>query len=223
VGIGGYIFNDRTGIIDRTGFQLTYAYHIPFATSQLSFGLSVNVFQFNLDKDNITLYDESDPFMLSYNNTMFIPDAGFGVYYTDLDYNIGFSVSQLFRSSLKIGRNSDYMILRHYYLTGSYKFDLRNDYIFQPSVLFKTSDQLRSFQADINVLIYNQAFWGGITYRTSNSIIFIAGLKVDQYYFGYAVDLELNKIQNHNFGSHEIVAGIKFGGTPRRYPWLNRK
>jgi hypothetical protein len=28
VGVGGYIYNDRSGLIDRTGMQLSYAYHI---------------------------------------------------------------------------------------------------------------------------------------------------------------------------------------------------
>ena len=28
VGLGGYIYNDRSGLIDRTGLQFSYAYHI---------------------------------------------------------------------------------------------------------------------------------------------------------------------------------------------------
>jgi hypothetical protein len=28
VGLGGYIFNDRNGVIDRTGFQGSYSYHV---------------------------------------------------------------------------------------------------------------------------------------------------------------------------------------------------
>jgi len=30
VGVGGAVYDDRLGLISRTGFQITYAYHIPF-------------------------------------------------------------------------------------------------------------------------------------------------------------------------------------------------
>ena len=40
VGLGGYIFNDQSGLVNRTGLQLTYAYHISLRRVQLSFGLS---------------------------------------------------------------------------------------------------------------------------------------------------------------------------------------
>ncbi|HBE43388.1 MAG TPA: hypothetical protein DDW27_19745, partial [Bacteroidales bacterium] len=41
VGLGGYIFSDRNGLIKRTGLQGSYAYHMWLQNStQLSFGLS---------------------------------------------------------------------------------------------------------------------------------------------------------------------------------------
>ena len=53
VGVGGYIFNDRNGIMNRTGMQLTYGYHINFdGRYQLSFGLSFTGYQFRIDDQN---------------------------------------------------------------------------------------------------------------------------------------------------------------------------
>ena len=49
VGLGGYIFNDRTGLVNRTGLRFTYAYHIKIKEGQLSFGLSGNIYQYKLD------------------------------------------------------------------------------------------------------------------------------------------------------------------------------
>src|SRR5664279_3439434 len=44
VGIGGAILTDQTGAFNRTGMQFTYAYHIFMGNSQLSLGLTGNVY-----------------------------------------------------------------------------------------------------------------------------------------------------------------------------------
>lgn len=49
VAVGGYVFNDRNGILDRTGTQLTYAYHIPMKKNSLSFATSFSMYQFSIN------------------------------------------------------------------------------------------------------------------------------------------------------------------------------
>ncbi|MFN2378916.1 MAG: PorP/SprF family type IX secretion system membrane protein, partial [Bacteroidales bacterium] len=62
VGLGGYVFNDRNGIIDRTGIQASYAYHFwLYGGTQLSFGLSGTAFHFRIDEDEIRFEDNDDP------------------------------------------------------------------------------------------------------------------------------------------------------------------
>ena len=53
VGLGGYLFNDKNGAVSRIGFKGSYAYHINFSQSQLSFGLSLIAYQFRLDEELI--------------------------------------------------------------------------------------------------------------------------------------------------------------------------
>ncbi len=36
VGLGGFIFNDKSGAMSRTGLQIAYAYHIPLENARLS-------------------------------------------------------------------------------------------------------------------------------------------------------------------------------------------
>ena len=90
VGLGGYIFNDRNGVINRTGLQGTYAYHISLNEAQLSFGVSGTIYQFKIDDDNLMLPDDDlgipDPLIDSRRNTMFIPDATAGSYDMDRDF-----------------------------------------------------------------------------------------------------------------------------------------
>jgi type IX secretion system PorP/SprF family membrane protein len=224
IGVGATVYNDRSGLFSRTGFQLTYAYHIPFQFSQLSFGLSANAFQFKFDMDKLDLADEGDPFLVDYDGSLFIPDANFGVAYSARNYTLGFSIDNLFQSSLKLGKdgNTNYQIFRHYYLTGSYSFSINKNLALEPAVLIRTTNGFNSFQADANLTLrYRNDYWGGISYRTIDALILMGGLNYNQFYFGYAFNYSMSRIRSHNYGTHEIIVGMQIGDRARRYRWLN--
>jgi type IX secretion system PorP/SprF family membrane protein len=225
VGYGVYLFNDKNGLIDRTGMQATYSYHIQQGTNQLSFGMSLLAFQFRLDRQNLHFYgDQFDELLNENRNTLYIPDANFGIHYSSDTYYAGFSASQLFKSSLQFGEIGDgeYAMLRHFNLIGGYKFEINNYLHIEPSMLLKYPQGLRP-QADVNIKMdfYND-YWGGISYRTGNAIIIFGGVRFDKFYFGYAFDYTLLSINKHTYGSHEIMMAVKFGDNARRYKWLNR-
>jgi type IX secretion system PorP/SprF family membrane protein len=229
VGLGGYLFSDNNGIMRRTGVQAAYAYHIPIGHSldspnNLSFGLALTAYQFSVNTDGL-VYDHNDPLLNSYDRSVFIPDFNFGASFTTLKYYVGFSMSNLLRGSLMIsdtsgsGRNE----LGHYFLTGSIKVPLAREWVLEPSVMIRTSDMvLRSLQADLTARIYyNNNYWAGVSWRTSNAVIMMVGLKVNRFYFAYAFDAALTDIRNQSFGSHELTLAVKFGESARRYRWLN--
>lgn len=224
VGLGGYIFNDQSGLVNRTGLQLTYAYHISFRRGQLSFGLSGSFYQFRLDKDKIILYDPSDDLINNFNNRLWVPDASVGIYYSDPRMYAGLSVSDLFQASFKFGNQGydNFRLLRHYYAIGAYNFELSEYLMFEPSVLVKASE-VWSFQADISAKMYiYEDYWAGLSYRTGGALIFMGGLRVDKFFFGYAFDYTLSSIQRHSYGSHEFMLAVKLGDSARRYKWLIR-
>ena len=224
VGLGGYIFNDRNGAVQRTGFKATYAYHINLLHSQLSFGLSLAGYQFRIDDDLINLEDPGDDLWLGANKSVFIPDADAGVYYSARNYWAGLSVDQLFESTLKIGDSGydRYKMERNYYLMGGYDFEVRRDIVISPSTLVKFAENGK-LQADINgKVLFQQSYWAGLGYRTGHAIIVMAGVSVDKLVFGYAFDIGLNSIMKHSYGTHEFSIIAKFGDNARRYRWLNR-
>ncbi|TVR68235.1 MAG: type IX secretion system membrane protein PorP/SprF [Marinilabiliales bacterium] len=224
VGVGGYIFNDRNGIIDRTGFQGTYAYHIWMDRHQLSFGISLTGYQLKLDDRYAILNEIDDPLLLNSRKALFVPDVNLGIYYSSPTYYAGFSTAQLLQSALKFGNDGfkDYKMLRHYYFMGGYGFFLYNGITIEPSVLVQATFE-SPVQVDINTRVYfRDDYWGGISYRTSGALIMMGGVKVDRFYFGYAFDYTLSSIRKHSFGSHEFMVSVKFGDTARRYRWLNR-
>ena len=228
VGLGGYFFNDKNGLIDKTGFQFTYAYHIPMQDNQLSFGMSVTGFQFRIDEDKMVLYDYDDELINNTEKTVYIPDANFGMQYSTPYFYAGFSASQLFESSLKLtGSNSaSYKLERHYYLNSGYKiYKRRWDYMIEPSMLIKFSES-SALQLDLSTKVYyKEDYWGGISYRTgagAGDLILMGGVSVDKFHFGYAFDLTMSSIMKHTYGSHEFMIAVKFGDNNRRYRWLNR-
>lgn len=229
VGLGGYIFSDNNGIMRRTGGQAVYAYHIPLGKTEgvpnsLSFGLAFTAYQYAINT-NGAVYDKDDPLLNSYDRSVFIPDFNFGASYTTVNYYIGFSMTNLLRGSLmfadtsSVNRNE----LGHYFLTGGVKIPLAENWLLEPSAFIKSSDMFfTAIQADITArFYYKNDYWAGVSYRTSDALIAMLGLKYDRFYFGYAFDFALTDIRTQTLGGHELTLVVKFGESARRYRWLN--
>lgn len=224
VGLGGHIYNDRSGLIIRTGFQFTYGYHIRFEKSQLSLGFSLNAYEFRINKDAIHTAEQDDPLVMETRFNTFVPDGNFGVYFVNKYFYAGASVSDMMQAAIKLSgpATTQYKLMRHYYLMAGYKAPVADDFTMEPSFLLKAS-QNGTVQLDIGTkLFYKEDYWGGLAYRTGNALIFMAGAKVDRYYFGYAFDYSLSQIMSYTYGTHELMFAVRFGDNARRYRWLNR-
>jgi len=135
-----------------------------------------------------------------------------------VDYHMGLSVSNLFQTSLLIGSNAvpEFKTYRHYWLTGGYRFHLNRDLDLEPGLLFKTSENWNP-QGDLSLRLYfANIVWGGVSYRTNNSIIAMVGFQVDNIQFGYAFDWAFSEIGHYNYGSHELTLAVKMGDNSRR-------
>lgn len=226
VGFGAYIFSDKNGLIQRTGFQAAYSYHMWLANStQLSFGLAFTGYYYKIDEKQINFEDPNEPWL---NNNLrrgvFVPDMTAGAYLLNAKYSVGFSADQLSEAAAKIGGPAykNLSMSRTYYLFGSYDFSEGTITIIQPSFLLKMSEQFKP-QVDIGATyIYNQGFWAGLAYRTSGAIIANIGVKYQNMFFGYAYDYTTQEIQTLTYGTHEITLAVKFGDNSRRYRWLDR-
>lgn len=225
VGLGAYLVNDVNGRVSKTGASFTYAYHIYMRRQQISFGLSLKAFQYRINSENLVFGEDGDPVMSGDVRMVgYSPDADFGIYLYDPDYFVGFSVSNVLQTAVKVGgaELADFKTYRHYWLMGGYKFNLTHSLTFEPTVLMKTSENWNP-QADLTLkLVYNEAFWGGFAYRSNNTLIALIGVKVENVYFGYSFDWGLSEIRHYNYGSHEITMSIKLGDNARRYKWVNR-
>jgi type IX secretion system PorP/SprF family membrane protein len=226
VGLGGYIFSDKNGLIQRTGFQVSYAYHMWIENStQLSMGLSLTGYHYKINDKEINFEDPNEPWMNDdLRRGMFVPDATFGVYLLNPKYSFGFSADQLLEASAKIGSSAykNFRMRRQYYLFGSYDFSSGSYNTFQPSFLLMMSEQIKP-QVDMGVTyIFENDFWAGLAYRTSGALIANIGVKYQNIFIGYAFDFTLQEIQRITYGTHELTLALKFGDNTRRYRWLDR-
>ncbi len=230
VGAGGYIFNDRNGLIKRTGFQAAYSYHIPMKQAydgyprSLAFGLALTAYQYAIDNEGF-LYKYNDPYLNSYDYSMFIPDFNFGANYTTSKFFVGFAMTNLTRGTLALGNgNQDRsQELGHYFITSGLKVPLGRNWLLEPSAFLKSSDLfLTAVQADISARIYYKLdYWLGVSYRTGDAVIGMFGFRYDKFYFAYAVDFTLTDIRSRSFGTHELSLALKFGDSARRFRWIN--
>jgi len=226
VGLGGYVFSDKNGLIQRTGFQLAYAYHMWIENeTQLSLGLALTGYQYKINEKEINFEDPNEPLLNSnLRRGMFVPDATFGLHLLNAKYSLGFSADQLLEASAKIGADAyqNFKMSRQYYLFGSYDFEKGASAVIQPSFMLMMSHQLKP-QADFGVTyIYEEDFWGGLAFRTSGALIANVGVKYENIFIGYAFDFTMQEIQRITYGTHEITFALKFGDNTRRYRWLDR-
>ena len=226
VGLGAYVINDRNANVARTGLSFAYAYHIILKDKQLSFGLALKAFQYRIFTEHLTFGESGDPVINSdqVRRVAYSPDADFGVLLHGPKYFTGLAISNLLESAVMVGGNEipDFKTYRHYWLMGGYEFQVSREVEIEPSVLLKTTENWNP-QGDVSVRVYyDDLFWGGVSYRTNQSLILLLGVRFESIYFGYAFDWALSEIGHFNYGSHEITLSVKLGDNARRYRWLNR-
>lgn len=218
MGVGGYIYNDNFGPISRTGLLASYAYHLKLGSkNKLAFGMSLSAFQYKIDESQLTLTNPNDA-AINYNvDKKIVPDANFGAYFYSQKYWAGIAVAQLLQWKIDVGQaDVQNKMVRHYFVNAGYKFDL-NKYVknfeLEPSILVKATEMRSPLQLDINLKgYYKKNYWLGVSYRTSDAMIVLLGVKYNKYYFGYAFDYTLSNISNYvKGGSHEIMVGINIG------------
>ncbi|PCH98241.1 MAG: hypothetical protein COB85_01905 [Bacteroidetes bacterium] len=214
MGIGGYIFTDVTGPTSRFGVYMSYAYHIKLTEKmKLSLGLFGGMLQYNVDGSKISMVDKGDPLSNQGVQSVYLPDAGFGLYwYTDKFY-VGASVPQLLQNKLKLSDTTDILgtLKSHFYVTAGYKFQAGDKFQIEPSVLMKYVDPT-PVQFDISArVIYDKMIWLGVSYRTMDAISFLLGYSYKELLmFGYSYDYTTTELQNYSSGTHEIMIGFRF-------------
>jgi type IX secretion system PorP/SprF family membrane protein len=219
IGIGGYLYSDKTGPTKRTGIQMSYAYHAAMKNgASFSVGLEARGQQFSYDKAKLQQsLGTNDPVLNSAENR-FKFDAGFGVAYTGKKLQIGASVSQLVQSKLdfytgNLNTTEEGRLYRHYYLHGNYKWNVDGTTTIIPNfLLIYLPNAPTELQAGARV-VHNDIFWWGLSLRTRQSWMLSAGVNVKKKFtIGYSFDIYNTPLSVYDNGAnaHEVILRYDF-------------
>lgn len=232
LGLGGYIFNDVTGPTRRTGINVSAAYHLQLSRDRmhvLSMGLAGVFFQHTYQKDKLTTDEPDDIAIINANNNELVPDANFGLYYyyADKAY-FGVSAFNLIQTRMDLfdaGNPFRNQIMRTYYVTGGYNFEIGDDFAVKPSFLLQTMEST-PMQLDLTAkFLIKNVFWLGASYRNKDAVAAMLGLTINRFSFGYAYDITISDIKNYSSGSHELCLSYYFmpgKASKRSLPWNKR-
>jgi type IX secretion system PorP/SprF family membrane protein len=208
--LGLLFLHDKIGVTNQTGAYASYAYRIPInKKGKLAFGLQGGVSYYNAE---FTKVSQTNP-VFDHDVRAMRPTIGFGMYYNTDRFYVGVSVPQLNQTALdRANPDPDSKIVRHYFATAGYVFDLSPALKLKPNVLLKAVAGA-PIQFDLNAnLLIKEVIWAGLSWRSFDSFDAILQLQVtDQLQVGYAYDFATTTdLSRVNGGSHELMLNYRF-------------
>ncbi|MCY1720759.1 type IX secretion system membrane protein PorP/SprF [Prolixibacteraceae bacterium Z1-6] len=210
-GVGINIVSDQWGFYDNMWVNLSYSHKFTTSLGTLGVGIAPGVFNYSINgdwsipEDGMYTPPESDASIPQGEASQMALDVGLGAYLYTNKYYAGFSVTHLNQAAVKYDDVATDFLVRHYYLMGGYNIKLA-DPLFEvrPSFLFKSD--LASWQMDLNAnVVYDDRFWGGISYRVQDAVAILMGVELfNGLRVGYSFDLVTSAMSRNGFASHEI-------------------
>lgn len=210
-GLGINIISDQLGFEKNIIINANYAYQAELSFGRLGIGVSLGFYNktvngnWEIPEDDMFTQPGSDPLIPQGEVSQVAGDVGAGLYLSANDYYLGFSATHLNEASIRFEDLVSAYLPRHYYLMGGYNIKLPDPlFELRPSFLFKTD--LAGWQMDFNTnLVYDERFWGGISYRINDAVALLMGLEMGNgLKVGYSFDLVTSSIGYYGWGSHEI-------------------
>ncbi|MBS7233782.1 type IX secretion system membrane protein PorP/SprF [Flavobacterium psychroterrae] len=240
-GAGIIVFNDKNGYHSQKGVKLTYAHHIMFSRdeidlNQVSFGISGGMIQNQLDETLFT--DSFDPTVFGsiQSDNYFNVDVGASYNYMDFYAHATVQGALETRKELYTDYESDNV--RKFLLSAGYVFGQRENFTWEPSVLFQLYDQTKEKYIDINLKTYKNmdfgSMWAGLSYRRSldggkastaisnaspdiQYFTPIAGVNYKNFMFSYTYSQVMGDVKFDSGAYHQLTLGINLFCKKERY------
>lgn len=204
-GIGLNYQYETIGFSQVHRLDVNYGYHFNLGNNRIiSAGISAGVQRFGVDADWIPPVTGPDP-LLPTNYTQYSLLSNIGLVYKGNELSMGISSTQFLSVEIK---SVNYTPARHYNVFAAYDLLVGKKFVLKPQILVRTD--LVRISADYNLIAkYNNRYWAGVFYRTSDAIGFSAGWDIkEKYRVGYSYDFTISKLSGISQGSHEIVLGF---------------
>lgn len=218
MGLGATAFKDVAGADNRSGFSLSYSYHLRLQEKlNLSLGLSLGLLQYKLDHTIVNPYDVDDPLFNAPIFADLVPTASFGAYLYTEKYYVSIALPQLLTSSFTLNENyQDAPLISegltsHYFIGGGYYYDISSDFTLEPSVLVMMAPPLPVSVDIFTKVKYKDFLWSAIGYRLDDALSFYVGYDLnDQFFIAYGHDFITSGLADATSGSNEFKLGFRF-------------
>ncbi|MEM7105360.1 MAG: type IX secretion system membrane protein PorP/SprF [Bacteroidota bacterium] len=240
IGLGLNVYHDKIGVNNQLGVFASYAYRIPLGKGKLALGLSGGVMNWRADLASLSQHEPNDPAFISDSNpNLWLPNFGFGIYYSTDLYYFGASIPHILDPDLrKEGIDPATQELfarqyRHFYLMGGFAIPLNSSLVFKPEFLIKNvglfgeftsrgNDVTAPTEFDITAsFLINEVLWLGAGFRSAfegaedgtsyDSVDFLLGVYLKNgIRIGAAYDYTLTKLRTVSDGSFEVMLGYEF-------------
>ena len=221
-GLGLSIMNDEIG--EWTNLYMSAVYSRRWQTDfgKLGVGLSLGMINQSLKGSGLNTipqgsadndfgngdYHEDETFTDDQGTAL---DLGFGAFLENKSYYLGLSVRHLNKPTPKFKDTYESYLLPTVFITGGYKYPLKNrPIVLVPSIFIKSN--ISSYQVDLNVNgVLKDKYWGGLTYRFQDAIVLLGGVELNNgLRIGYSYDINVTQMTSARNGSHEIMLGYSF-------------
>lgn len=198
-GIGLSLYQNEVGFINHKSAMLNYSYPIEMKDGVLGIGVGVGLFDLSNDPDWIPPTNAPTTFPDNWGNRVKGLDLNFGFYYqSNKNYYLGLSAIHVNAEQSRMLLEEKNMLLweqgfmsRVYNVMGGYKLNDVGPGTASANVLLRTN--FTNTLADVNLMYEIKgkifAYNAGVTYRTNNTVPFIAGISYKYFTLGYAYEL----------------------------------
>ena len=217
LGAGLSFVSDRIGPISTAIFSADLSYQVKVSEkANLSFGLKGGFSYRQGNLSNLQTTDALDPSFENNIQSDFLPNFGFGMYYSTERYYAGVSVPKLLQNNFSTGQavvsSSDPAAeKRHYFLIGGAIFPISSALLFKPTTLVKVVENA-PLEVDFtaNFLIFEKV-WLGAMYRSRDAVGALLGYQfTEQLKFGYSLDCATTRLISTQSGTHEVMLTYDF-------------
>ena len=218
-GLGATLQRDVYGPFTKMQLTAAYAYHIPLNnTLNLSLGAGLGIALSDINEDELTVTDPSDPLYQQYiqqNARGVHLDGNVGALLYGNSFYFGYSVNQLFMNRPFSGNveRSEYQLRYHHLITGGYI--LRPSYNVEMVPNFNVF-AVRSAPASTTIGLkarFYKKFWMAVNYRVQAINGRIGLTLLDRVMLNYSYEMPMGKVRGNSNGTHEIGLGILLNNT----------
>lgn len=212
LGVGLSLVNDKIGPTNNTSIYGDFAYKVKLnEKGKLAFGLKAGLSIRKTGLSDLSLNTQNDQAFISDQESLLLPNFGFGMYYSEERYYVGLSIPKLLKNDFSTNESFGGTNLaseeRHYFLIAGAVFDINKDFKIKPTTLIKLT-MGAPIEVDLTaLLLYKDKVWAGAMYRSNDAIGLLVGMHInDQLAIGYSYDWSYgNKTFRYNGGSHELM------------------